>query len=98
MKLWPIPQDVDDEISMMLSIKHSCSQKDYIYDTINLTFRDKNRGQNAKAIQLLLMPGEIDPDEWLLENIWSNPIMRSTRIGEAIYQSALKDKKAPRHG
>jgi hypothetical protein len=93
MKLWPIPQDVDEEISMMLSIKHSCSKKDYIYDTINLTFRDKNRGQNAKAIQLLSMPGEIDPDEWLLENIWSNPIMRSTRIGEAIYQSALKDNK-----
>lgn len=56
-KLWTIPQDLDDNVSMMLSAEHK-EKNQYKYDLIKLTFRDKNRGQNAKSIQLLSMPGE----------------------------------------
>lgn len=60
MKLWPIPQDVDDDISMTLTAEHK-EKEEYIYDIIKLTFRDRNNGQQAKAIQLLSMMGEESP-------------------------------------
>jgi hypothetical protein len=99
MKLWPIPQDLDDDISMTLTAEHK-EKEQYKYDIIKLTFRNKHNGQQAKAIQLLSIKAEaademttLEAEGWLLNNIWSNPIMRSTQIGEKIYQSTLKDSK-----
>jgi len=98
MKLWTTPQDVDDEISMMLSAEFK-EKEQYQYHIIKLMFRDKNKGKRHKAIQLISMTGAErltteEAEEWLLENIWSNPIMRMTPTGESLYQNALKEKKA----
>jgi len=97
MKLWPIPQDLDNDINMMLSAEYK-EKEGYKYDIIKRTFRNRHNGQQAKVIQLLSIKAEAademttkEADEWLLKNIWSNPIMRSTQIGEKIYQSAQKD-------
>ena len=64
MKLWPIPQDLDDDISMILSAEHK-GKDHYRYDIIKITYRDKNHGQKAKAIQLLSMKGEESPQAWI---------------------------------
>ncbi|MBE3087130.1 MAG: hypothetical protein IMZ64_13035 [Bacteroidetes bacterium] len=64
MKLWPIPQDLDEHISLMLSAEHK-PRFHYRYDIIKLTFRDRNNGQNAKAMQLLSMMGEESPQAWI---------------------------------
>jgi hypothetical protein len=57
MKLWPIPQDLDEEISMTLSAEHK-EKEQYKYDIVKITFRNRHNGQNAKAIQLISMTGE----------------------------------------
>ena len=59
-KLWTIRQDLDNDVSMMLSAEHKEKDK-YKYDILKLTFRNKNNGQQAKAIQLLSMMGEERP-------------------------------------
>jgi hypothetical protein len=58
--LWPFPQDLDNDVSLMLSAEHK-EKKPYSYDIIKLTFRNKHYGQQGKAIQLLSMKGEEDP-------------------------------------
>jgi hypothetical protein len=59
-KLWPFPQDLDNDVSIMLTAEHKEKDK-YRYDIIKLTFRNKHYGQQGKAIQLLSMKGEEDP-------------------------------------
>jgi hypothetical protein len=70
MKLWPIPQDLDDNVSMMLSVEYK-ERFHYKYDIIKLTFRDKNRGQRHKAIQLISMTGE---ESLTIESVPKGPV------------------------
>jgi hypothetical protein len=97
MILWPVPQDLDEDISMLLSAEHK-EKEIYKYDIIKLTFRNRHNGQQAKAIQLYSRKTEEadnmtdkEAEEWLLKNIWSNPIMRATPLGETLYQNAKKE-------
>jgi hypothetical protein len=60
MKLWPTPQDLDDDISMILSAEHK-EKEGYNYDIVKLTFRNRHNGQQHKAIQLLSRRGEGRP-------------------------------------
>jgi hypothetical protein len=36
---------------------------------------------------------EKEAKDWLFDNLWSNPIMRMTSLGEAIYQDVKKEKE-----
>jgi len=60
-KLWPYPEDVDEEITMMLSVQHETSIPGYIYDVVKLLFRSKTKSKRQKVITLLTMPGEESP-------------------------------------
>jgi hypothetical protein len=57
MKLWPIPQDLDEEFNMILSAEYKQKDK-YGYEIVKLTLRNRHNGQQAKALQLITLKKE----------------------------------------
>ena len=57
MKLWPVPQDLDENFNMVLSAEYKQKDK-YEYQIVKLTIRNRHNGQQHKALQLVCMRKE----------------------------------------